>query len=88
MPSRAKATPAPKPTNFPPTPAPTPSNILVITVAVIPADIPDYDRSDWRHWVDEDGDCQDARQEVLTEECLEPVTYEDDRHCRVEWDRQ
>ena len=57
---------------------------LVITVAAIPADIPDYDRSDWRHWVDADGDCQDARQEVLIEESLEPVTYETDRECRVE----
>ena len=57
---------------------------LVITVAAIPADIPDYDRSDWRHWVDADGDCQDARQEVLIEESLEPVTFETDRECRVE----
>ena len=52
---------------------------LVITVAAIPADIPEYDRSDWRHWTDEDGDCQDARQEVLIKESLEPVTFETDR---------
>ena len=49
----------------------------------VPAGIPEYDRGDWRHWVDEDGDCQDARQEVLIEESLEPVEYEDDRECRV-----
>ena len=55
----------------------------MITVAAIPADIPDYDRGDWKHWVDEDGDCQDARQEVLIAESLEPVTYETDRKCRV-----
>ena len=34
--------------------------------------------------MDEDGDCQDARQEVLIAESLEPVTYETDRECRVE----
>ena len=65
-----------------PAPAPTPTNILV--VAAIPADIPDYDRGDWRHWVDADGDCQDARQEVLIAESLVAVTFETDRKCRVE----
>ena len=60
-----------------------PATTLVITIATVPDDIPEYDRSDWRHWTDEDGDCQDARQEVLIEESLEPVTYETDRECRV-----
>ena len=61
-----------------------PTATLVITIALIPDDIPEYDRSDWRHWIDEDGDCQDARQEVLIAESLEPVTFETDRKCRVE----
>ena len=68
------------------TPVPTgaaPTTTLVITVAPIPADIPAYDRDDWKHWVDEDGDCQDARQEVLVEESLVSVTFETDRGCRV-----
>ena len=56
----------------------------MITVAPIPADIPEYDRGDWKHWVDSDGDCQDARQEVLVEESLDEVTFETDRKCRVE----
>ena len=87
------STPVPTPTTTttaPPTPAPTAiatsksTTTLVITVAEVPAGIPEYDRGEWRHWTDEDGDCQDARQEVLITESLEPVTYEDDRQCRVE----
>ena len=94
-PTMEAPTPAPTPTTLTPsptqvtstatsTPAPETATTLVITIAAIPADIPDYDRSDWRHWVDADGDCQDARQEVLIAESLEPVTYESDRKCRVE----
>ena len=64
--------------------APTTTTTLVITVTPVPADIPEYDRDDWKHWVDEDGDCQDARQEVLVEESLDQVTFETDRQCRVE----
>jgi hypothetical protein len=31
-----------------------------------------YDREGWPHWLDEDGDCQDAGQEVLVVESLGP----------------
>ena len=61
----------------------TPATTLTITVAPVPAGIPEYDRSDWRHWIDEDGDCQDARQEVLIAESLDQVTFETDRKCKV-----
>ena len=76
-------TPTATATTVPSTPTPTDMTILVITVAEVPEDIPDYDRSDWKYWVDEDGDCQDARQEVLITESLEPVTFETDRKRRV-----
>ena len=61
-----------------------PAATQVITIAPIPADIPEYDRDDWKHWTDADGDCQDARQEVLVEESLDEVTFETDQLCRVE----
>ena len=82
-PTAAATTPASTPTPTPMKPVTT----LVITVAEIPDGIPEYKRSEWKHWVDDDGDCQDARQEVLIEESLDPVTFEDDRRCRAEMGR-
>ena len=67
--------------------APQTATTLTITVVTVPPGIPEYDRGDWKHWVDPDGDCQDTRQEVLVAESLVPVTYETDRECRVETGR-
>ena len=78
------STPTGMPTTATPTPAPTPATTLVITISPIPTDIPLYSRSQWKHWEDHDGDCQDARQEVLIGESLLPVTYKTDRECKVE----
>ena len=90
------ATPTPAPTATPtpaPTVAPTPglaatpevpsATQLSIAVAPVPGAVPDYDRGEWRHWVDEDSDCQDTRQEVLVAESVSLVVYEDSRQCRV-----
>ena len=76
IPSQERATAALTPTTRPAT-------TLAITVAPIPADIAEYNRSQWKHWTDEDGDCQDARQEALISESLVEVTFESERKCRV-----
>lgn len=42
-----------------------------------------YDRRDWPHWRDLDGDCQNTRHEVLIRDSLVPVTFADDGQCNV-----
>ena len=83
----ATATVAASPT--PTAVAPTADSIvLTISVAELAADIPGYDRDDWRHWTDADGDCQNARHETLIEESRIPVAFKDERRCQVasgEW---
>ena len=62
-----------------------PPNVLLdITVADVPDELPDYDRDDWRHWTDEDRDCQNTRHEVLVEESRTAVEYKTDDQCKVE----
>lgn len=58
--------------------------VLSATIAEIPGNLPDYDRDDWKHWMDEDKDCQDTRQEVLVAESIIAVTFKTDKNCKVE----
>jgi len=44
---------------------------------------PEYDRKLWKHWSDADKDCQDSRQEVLIRDSDIPVTFTDEKQCRV-----
>ena len=72
-----------------PTPTGSPDSSLDnLVIAATPEDLPNYNRRHWRHWVDADGDCQDARQEVLVEESVGIIIFTDTDQCRVasgEW---
>ncbi len=57
--------------------------VLPASIAEVASDRPDYDRGTWRHWTDEDRDCQNARQEVLIVESSVVVTFQSDEQCRV-----
>ena len=79
---------ATSPTATPQDPATTAATVLRVTVSAVPATLPDYDRRDWKHWTDANGDCQDARNEVLIAESRTAVDFRTDRKCRVaagEW---
>jgi hypothetical protein len=47
-----------------------------------------YNRSDWPHWLDSDGDCQNTRHEILIQTSTKPITYKTEDACNVltgEW---
>ena len=87
----ATVAPAATPTSGPllvAAPTALPSGLPQLTVRAVPGDLPKYDRDDWRQWVDDDGDCQNARHETLVEESRIAVTFTDEDRCSVatgEW---
>ena len=59
------------------------STLDQLVVREVPAGIPEYSRSQWADWIDEDGDCQNTRHEVLIDESLEPVAFKSSAGCQV-----
>ena len=58
--------------------------ILLTTIVVADsAGCPKYDRKSYRHWIDEDRDCQNARHEVLIEDFLSTVGFKSSKGCGV-----
>ena len=58
-------------------------NYPQLIISEVTTSIPEYNRDDWNHWIDENGDCQNTRHEVLIEESFESVTYTNDTNCSV-----
>ena len=54
-----------------------------LMIATVPENIPTYNREEWRLWIDEDGDCQSTRHEVLIEESSVPVRFTNISECSV-----
>jgi hypothetical protein len=72
-----------------PSPTPSPSDTTLQGLRIAPHNTTVvYSRDAWVHWIDEDGDCQNARAEVLITESLKPVTFTAADNCTVstgEW---
>jgi hypothetical protein len=45
--------------------------------------IPVYERSEWKHWIDENGNCRNARAEALIRDATGPVEFREERECAV-----
>jgi len=100
--SKANPIPEPIPAAIQPTPATLPTSTTIkpgpeepsaslklpLKIVEVISHLPSYDRRDWKHWIDEDRDCQNTRHEVLIEESLKAVTFKSGKRCQVatgEW---
>ena len=56
---------------------------IELSISTIPYNLPEYNRNDWKHWGDQDGDCQNTRHEVLIDESISPVKFKSIDKCQV-----
>lgn len=59
------------------------SLLIIAVLSVSKVFAQEYERSDWRHWSDFDGDCQNTRQELLIQASLKEVSFTNERGCTV-----
>lgn len=60
--------------------------VLLAAVSACPAGADEqerYERKQWPHWIDADGDCQNTRHELLVAMSLGPVRFKGRRPCKV-----
>lgn len=55
-----------------------------LLIREVSSSIPVYNRDEWSHWSDDDGDCQNIRHEVLQDETFETVTFTTSSNCYVD----
>jgi len=58
--------------------------LLALFAALSMAGQSEYDRTDWIHWADLDGDCQNERAEALIRYSTTPVTFRTPSNCMVD----
>ncbi len=44
-----------------------------------------YNRKDWPHWIDKDGDCQNTRAEILIRDNIGTIKFKRNKSCNVSW---
>ena len=57
--------------------------LLTTTVLADSVSCPSYDCKSYRHWVDDDRDCQNTRHEVLIEESLSKIVFKSSKGCKA-----
>ena len=62
----------------------TPGIVYMPNIGSIPANLPTYSRTQWSHWSDDDGDCQNTRHEVLIAESFSTISFKGTKTCQVD----
>jgi 5-methylcytosine-specific restriction endonuclease McrA len=58
---------------------------ILILIAFVMVQSVQYDRKSWPHWIDEDGDCQNTRAEILIRDNVGTIKFKRNKPCNVSW---